>query len=79
TDHLIEWCWTHELEQKKLFSDSTQDVQEEGRAKQQLCHGKNQIYVEMAKVIFLHDKTEEFHALAMTNPGIFASLICSHL
>ncbi|KAI6010794.1 hypothetical protein F5J12DRAFT_718819 [Pisolithus orientalis] len=36
TDHLIEWCRTHEAEWKKLFSDSTQDAQEEGRIKQQL-------------------------------------------
>ncbi|KAI6023458.1 hypothetical protein EDC04DRAFT_2540819, partial [Pisolithus marmoratus] len=45
TDCLIEWCQTHEVECKKLFSDSTQDAQEEGRSKQQLRHGKNQIYV----------------------------------
>ncbi|KAI6154561.1 hypothetical protein BKA82DRAFT_3967569 [Pisolithus tinctorius] len=36
TDHLIKWCRTHEAEQKKLFSDSTQDAREEGRSKQQL-------------------------------------------
>ncbi|KAI6154690.1 hypothetical protein BKA82DRAFT_134867 [Pisolithus tinctorius] len=36
TDCLIKWCRTHEAEQKKLFSDSTQDAQEEGRSKQQL-------------------------------------------
>ncbi|KAI6004575.1 hypothetical protein EDC04DRAFT_2583353, partial [Pisolithus marmoratus] len=62
-----------------LFSDSTQDAQEEGRTKQQLCHSKNQIYVEMAKAIFLYDEMEEFHTLAMTNPAIFASSIHSHL
>ncbi|KAI6013893.1 hypothetical protein EDC04DRAFT_2531347, partial [Pisolithus marmoratus] len=52
---------------------------EEGRTKQQLCHSKNQIYVEMVKAIFLYIETEEFHTLAMTNPGIFASAIHSHL
>ncbi|KAI6137398.1 hypothetical protein F5141DRAFT_994630, partial [Pisolithus sp. B1] len=79
TDCLIEWCRTHKSECKKLFSDSTQDAREEGRSKQQLCHGKNQIYVEMAKVIFLHDETEEFWSLAQVNPGAFANSICSHL
>ncbi|KAI6103174.1 hypothetical protein EDD16DRAFT_1464289, partial [Pisolithus croceorrhizus] len=79
TDHLIEWYLTHESEHKKLFSDSMQDAREEGRSKQQLCHGKNQIYVEMAKAIFLHNETEEFQSLAQVNPGVFASSICSCL
>ncbi|KAI6104426.1 hypothetical protein F5141DRAFT_982618, partial [Pisolithus sp. B1] len=79
TDHLIEWCQTHELECKKLFSDSIQDAREEGRRKHQLHHGKNQIYVEMAKVILLHDETEEFWSLAQVNPGAFASSIHSRL
>ncbi|KAI5980693.1 hypothetical protein EDD15DRAFT_2205352, partial [Pisolithus albus] len=79
TDRLIEWCRTHEGERKKLFSDSTQDAREEGRSKQQLRHGKNQIYIEMAKAIFLHDETDEFRALAATNPGVFASSIRSRL
>ncbi|KAI5995565.1 hypothetical protein EDD15DRAFT_2164970, partial [Pisolithus albus] len=79
TDCLIEWCRTHEGERKKLFSDSTQDAREEGRSKQQLRHGKNQIYIEMAKAIFLHDETDEFRALAATNPGVFASSIHSRL
>ncbi|KAI6165455.1 hypothetical protein EDD17DRAFT_1454051, partial [Pisolithus thermaeus] len=79
TDRLIEWCRTHESERKKLFSDSTQDAREEGRSKQQLRHGKNQIYIEMAKAIFLHDETEEFRALAQVNPGMFASSIHSRL
>ncbi|KAI6021267.1 hypothetical protein EDC04DRAFT_2575537, partial [Pisolithus marmoratus] len=52
---------------------------EEGRTKQQLHHRKNQIYVEMAKAIFLYDEMEEFCTLAMTNPGIFASSIHSCL
>ncbi|KAI6024595.1 hypothetical protein BKA83DRAFT_4051014, partial [Pisolithus microcarpus] len=56
TDCLIEWCWTHEAECKKLFSDSMQDAQEEGRSRQQLHHGKNQIYIEMAKAIFCTTK-----------------------
>ncbi|KAI6138090.1 hypothetical protein BKA82DRAFT_116670, partial [Pisolithus tinctorius] len=52
TDCLIEWCKTHKAACKRLFSDSMQDAQEEGRSKQQLHHGKNNIYVEIAKVIF---------------------------
>ncbi|KAI6008555.1 hypothetical protein EDC04DRAFT_2539634, partial [Pisolithus marmoratus] len=52
---------------------------EEGRSKQQLCHGKDQIYVEMAKAIFLYDETEEFQVLAQMNPGVFTSSIHSHL
>ncbi|KAI6111098.1 hypothetical protein F5141DRAFT_1063469 [Pisolithus sp. B1] len=77
-DHLIEWCWTHEAECKKLFSDSMQDAREEGRSKQQLHHGKNQIYIEMAKAIFLHDETEEFQSLAGMNPDRFLSLLKNH-
>ncbi|KAI6094504.1 hypothetical protein F5141DRAFT_1015445, partial [Pisolithus sp. B1] len=61
------------------FSDSMQDAQEEGRSKQQLHHGKNQIYVEMAKAIFLHNETEEFQSLAGMNLGVFASSIHSCL
>ncbi|KAI6165470.1 hypothetical protein EDD17DRAFT_1472780 [Pisolithus thermaeus] len=64
---------------QKLFSDSMQDAQGEGRSKQQLCHGKNQIYIEIAKMIFLHDETAEFQSLAQMNPGVFASSIHSHL
>ncbi|KAI6164201.1 hypothetical protein EDD17DRAFT_1474789, partial [Pisolithus thermaeus] len=79
TDRLIKWCRTHEAKRKKLFSDSTQDAREEGRSKQQLHHGKNHIYVEMAKAIFLHDETDEFRSLAAMNPGVFASSIRSHL
>ncbi|KAI6144678.1 hypothetical protein BKA82DRAFT_3983009, partial [Pisolithus tinctorius] len=52
TNCLIKWCKTHEAACKKLFSDSMQDAWEEGRSKQQLHHGKNDIYVEIAKVIF---------------------------
>ncbi|KAI6041978.1 hypothetical protein EDC04DRAFT_2531615, partial [Pisolithus marmoratus] len=78
-DCLIEWCQTHEVECKKLFSNSMQDAREEGRSKQWLCHGKNQIYVEIAKVIFLHDEMEEFWSLAGTNPGVFANSIHSRL
>ncbi|KAI5991082.1 hypothetical protein F5J12DRAFT_697973, partial [Pisolithus orientalis] len=80
TDHLIKWCRTHESEQKKLFSDSTQDAQEEGRSKQQLQHGKGAIYVEIAKVIFsVSDKTPEFQVLAQDNPSVFTAPICSQL
>ncbi|KIK10558.1 hypothetical protein PISMIDRAFT_76241, partial [Pisolithus microcarpus 441] len=79
TNHLIEWRQTHKSECKKPFSDSTQDAREEGRSKQQLCHRKNQIYVEMVKAIFLHDETEEFWVLAQVNLGMFASSIHSHL
>ncbi|KAI6156269.1 hypothetical protein EDD17DRAFT_1512595 [Pisolithus thermaeus] len=33
----------------------------------------------MAKAIFLHDETDEFRSLAVMNPGVFASSICSRL
>ncbi|KAI6146224.1 hypothetical protein BKA82DRAFT_3980732, partial [Pisolithus tinctorius] len=80
TDRLIEWCKTHEAARKKLFSDSTQDAREEGRSKQQLRHGKNDIYVEIAKVIFsAGDESVEIRALAQDNPGIFAGPIRSRL
>ncbi|KAI5994258.1 hypothetical protein F5J12DRAFT_690794, partial [Pisolithus orientalis] len=73
TNHLIGWCKTHKAAHKKLFSDSTQDVPEEGRSKQQLCHGKNDIYVEIAKEIFsAGNESVEIHALAQDNP--FCSL-----
>ncbi|KAI6138647.1 hypothetical protein BKA82DRAFT_3938838, partial [Pisolithus tinctorius] len=76
TNHLIKWCKTHEAAHKKLFSDSMQDAQEEGRSKQQLCHRKNDIYVEIAKVIFsVGDESVKIHALAQDNLGIFA--VCS--
>ncbi|KAI6003464.1 hypothetical protein F5J12DRAFT_687871, partial [Pisolithus orientalis] len=80
TDCLIKWCKTHEAACKKLFLNSTQDAWEEGRSKQQLCHRKNDIYVEITKVIFLvGDESVEIHALAQDNPGIFAGPIQSHL
>ncbi|KAI6151563.1 hypothetical protein BKA82DRAFT_3935966, partial [Pisolithus tinctorius] len=61
-----------------LFSDSMQDAWEEGRSKQQLCHGKNNIYVEIAKVIFsVGNESVEIHALTQDNLGIFAGLIQS--
>ncbi|KIN92694.1 hypothetical protein M404DRAFT_112537, partial [Pisolithus tinctorius Marx 270] len=57
-----------------------QDAWEEGRSKQQLHHGKNDIYVEIAKVIFsASDESVEIHALAQDNPGIFTGPIQSHL
>ncbi|KAI6154733.1 hypothetical protein BKA82DRAFT_106606, partial [Pisolithus tinctorius] len=79
TDHLIEWCRTHEAEQKKLFSDSTQDAREEGRSKQQLRHGKNAIYIKITKAIFSVDESPKFRVLAQDNPAVFAAPICSWL
>ncbi|KAI5984248.1 hypothetical protein F5J12DRAFT_682254, partial [Pisolithus orientalis] len=80
TDCLIEWCKTHKAACKKLFSDSTQYAWEEGRSKQQLCHRKNDIYVEIAKVIFsVGDESVKICALAQDNLGIFTGLIQSCL
>ncbi|KIN95947.1 hypothetical protein M404DRAFT_95704, partial [Pisolithus tinctorius Marx 270] len=77
TNHLIKWCKTHEAAHKKLFSDSMQDAQEEGRSKQQLCHRKNDIYVEIAKVIFsVGDESVKIHALAQDNLVV---LMCTFL
>ncbi|KIN98432.1 hypothetical protein M404DRAFT_112775, partial [Pisolithus tinctorius Marx 270] len=73
-------CKTHKAAHKKLFSDSMQDAWEEGRSKQQLCHGKHNIYVEIAKVIFsVGNESVEIHALAQDNLGIFAGPIQSCL
>ncbi|KAF8414360.1 hypothetical protein L210DRAFT_3514055, partial [Boletus edulis BED1] len=55
TDQFIEWCQDNPTKRVKLFSNSTQDAQEEGRTRVQLNTAKKNTYMELARYIFEHD------------------------
>jgi len=71
TDRLVAWCNTHPSERLKLFSDSSQAAQEEGRAKETNSQSKKAIYIKLAQAIFLHDKLIKYRNLCQDNPSQF--------
>ncbi|KAH0825742.1 hypothetical protein J3R83DRAFT_9904 [Lanmaoa asiatica] len=67
TDFFIEWCNNNPTQCFKLFSDSTQDVCEEGWTKSQLTSVKKSIYYELAQYIFENE-------VELTNEPLFPLL-----
>ncbi|KAF8433662.1 hypothetical protein L210DRAFT_3333252, partial [Boletus edulis BED1] len=76
TNRFIEWCQDNPTKRVKLFSDSTQDAQEEGRTRVQLNTAKKNTYMELARYIFEHDA--ELHAEWLAKPQPFVAATQRH-
>ncbi|KAF8449440.1 hypothetical protein L210DRAFT_3334397, partial [Boletus edulis BED1] len=56
TDRLIEWCRDNPIKRIKLWGDSTQKANMNGRSKLQMSTHKSVLYAELAEYIFKDDE-----------------------
>jgi len=74
TARLIEWCKANEDARLKIFSDSTKDARQEGRARQQMTSQKTKYLQELSAAIFANDEDPKVrehyhkHPLAFVKP-----------
>ena len=76
TDWFVNWCQDNPTKHVKLFSDSTQDVQEEGCSKVQLNTVKKNAFHELAQYIFENDA--ELKAEWLARPQMFVTATQYH-
>ncbi|KIK18449.1 hypothetical protein PISMIDRAFT_109466, partial [Pisolithus microcarpus 441] len=75
TTWLISWCKTYPDTRIKLFSDSHQDVVNEGWRRQQMSAQKEVYYQQVVDAVFTHDHDVHIRHLYSQYPSLFIKLI----
>ncbi|KAI6015717.1 hypothetical protein EDC04DRAFT_2577967, partial [Pisolithus marmoratus] len=78
TTHLISWCKTYLDTQIKLFSDSHQEVVNEGQWCQQMSTQKEVYFQQVADAVFMHDHDLHIQQLYSQYLSVFIKPIKSH-
>ncbi|KIK24427.1 hypothetical protein PISMIDRAFT_49114, partial [Pisolithus microcarpus 441] len=71
TTQLISWCKTYPDTHIKLFSDSHQDMVNEGQRWQQMSAQKEVYYQQVVDTIFMHDHDVHIRHLYSQYPSLF--------
>ena len=73
TDRLIEWCGDNSAKRTKLWGDSTQKANADGRPKLQMSTHKSVLYGELAEYVFTDDEQSGERWLQAGKPFIAAT------
>ncbi|KAJ7827203.1 hypothetical protein B0H13DRAFT_2373968 [Mycena leptocephala] len=79
TERLLDWLTVNVEDRLKLFSDSTQDANEQGRKKQTGKTTKMAYYLKMADAVFSVDASDTVRADYVENPNRYACSVENYL
>jgi hypothetical protein len=79
TERLLDWLTVNADDRLKLFSDSTQDANEQGRKKQTGKTTKMAYYLKMADAVFSVDASDTVRADYVENPNRYARSVENYL
>ncbi|KAJ7887972.1 hypothetical protein B0H13DRAFT_2342151 [Mycena leptocephala] len=79
TERLLDWLTVNVDDRLKLFSDSTQDANEQGRKKQTGKTTKMAYYLKMADAVFSVDASDTVRADYVENPNRYARSVENYL
>ena len=75
TTRLITYCKDNNDFRLKLFSDSTEEANQQGRTRHQLGTSCDNAYQTLARAVFEHDRDPDFKQAAVSHPTLFVGPI----
>ena len=75
TTRLITYCKDNNDFRLKLFSDSTEEANQQGRTRRQLGTSRDNAYQTLTHVVFEHDRDPELKQAAVSHPTLFVGPI----
>lgn len=79
TERLLDWLTNNPDDRHKLFSDSTQVANEEGRPKKKAKTSKAQYYAKMAHAVFSVDADAKVREHFKSSPGRYARTVENYI
>ena len=75
TTCLITYCKDNNDFCLKIFSNSTEDANQQGRSRHQLTISRDQAYQTLVRAVFEHDRDPELKQAVTTHPTLFVATI----